>query len=177
MTFQSCSAHPISRHLVIGMAVLAGLVCSPVRASSQEHEPAVNKNLIVQVRTIRALGMFEEAEREKQGEQSIDEGIADLRPQLHRVNYSAYRLLEQREIVIAPRKKETISLMGGHTLTVRPLGIDGDKICVWLKWRDKSGMEMLDTRMRFVAGESMLTGTEHSSDTGMILAISLRPVE
>ncbi len=59
---------------------------------------------------------------------------------------------------------------------LRPIAVDGDNICLWLKWKDKAGTELLDTRLRFVAGESMLTGTDHMPDAGLILAIRVEPV-
>ena len=73
-------------------------------------------------------------------------------------------------------QKEVLPLVNGHTLAVRPLYVSPNRIGLWLKWLDKGGVEILDTRLHFDPGESMLTGTDgNRGDKGVVLAIDVKP--
>ena len=130
----------------------------------------------VRIREIHGIGMVE-----KDGEAAaVSENLYDLNKKLKKLNYKHYKLLGTRKQQVALKKKTDINLADGHILTVRPLyltpGEKSSRIGMWLHWADKSGMEILDTRMHFTCGEAMVTGMEQTSKDGRILAIDVTPL-
>jgi hypothetical protein len=146
---------------------------NPVKATDVPQPPEFP--LKVEVRTIKAEGLLKE-NTEASGEVTVDHEIQDLTPQLERLHYSEFHLVDQQSVVLPPRKRRKLELADGHRIVIRPVAVDGDNICLWLNWKDREGMQLLDTRLRFVAGESMLTGTDHTPEKGLILAIRVQPV-
>lgn len=107
----------------------------------------------------------------------VDKEISDLTPQLSKLPFTHFSLLESETERIPLKSKSLLRLMSGDTLAVRPLGFENGKYCVWFKWMDKAGVRIIDTRLHLEPGRSMLTGTDGSNDTGTIIAIDVMPVE
>lgn len=147
---------------------------------TQLREEQLTSRVLVRVRAVKASEAIEEDRSQEEVSEiprEVDTTISDLVPQLKKLHFKTFRLISSEEKIIPPRKKEIIQLVSGNTLLVRPLYSEHEKICLWLKWKDKSGMEVLDTRMHFAPGESLLTGTDSAPDSGLILAINVNPVE
>ena len=108
---------------------------------------------------------------------SLDERISDLRDQLSKLHYKEYRLVAQKSAVVPVTKRRVLNLSDGHKLTLRPLYANEERVGVWLKWIDGSGMEIIDSRVHFKCNEHMLTGLEESTEKGLILAIQVSPIE
>ena len=73
------------------------------------------------------------------------------------------------------RRRDKIRLMNGQLLTLRLLEFDNESLTLWIRWDDGEGMNILDTRIHFAYGESMLAGLEGRDESGMILAIDVSP--
>lgn len=151
------------------LAVLISTCCSIAAHAAEPPEFPIR----VEVRTIRAEGVINQSQREAATPFALDSSIADLASQLERLEYAHFKMVDLQSLVIPPRKRVKIELSEGQQLTLRPIAVEGDQLCLWLRWRDRSGMQLLETRLRFTLGQSMLTGTEHSPDKGLILAIKV----
>lgn len=154
-----------------GLLLMAGT--RVVRAEEASEAPRFP--LRVEVRTIRAEGALA-PDSTVTPAADVEKSIQDISSQLARLRYSKFRLVDEQELVLPPRKRRKLPLADGHQIVLRPVAVSGDTICLWLKWKSPSGAQVLDTRVRFVAGQSMLTGTEHNPDVGLILAIRVEPV-
>ena len=164
------------RFIAIATVMTLGLRFTGNIVSADEPALAPEFPLRVEVRTIRAEGKFDDG-NQTPAPQALEGGITDLSSQLERLPYSRFRLVDLQTLVLPPRKRRKLALADGHQITLRPVAVDGENICLWLKWKDKVGTQLLDTRVRFVTGESMLTGTEHTPEVGLILAIKVEPVQ
>lgn len=106
----------------------------------------------------------------------ISEDLRDLTPQLESLGFQNFHLVDQRLITVPARKKQKIALAEGDTLSIRPVALTDGRVCLWLKWRDRTGMELLDTRVWVTPGENMVTGSDRPGDCGMILALNVDPL-
>lgn len=131
-----------------------------VRASEKQE-------LVVLLRTVE--GVSDPAVKKAR----IDRRIMDLRLKLQPLQYNSYKLLSSQSFRVPVRKKHIVRLADGDTLIMRLHYKDERRIGLWLKWRDKDGMEVLDTRIHFSPGESMVTGVERAANEGIILAIGV----
>lgn len=170
----SCSVL-ISASLVLPSIALAQ---SQPASWFQPLVPSARKNIIVDVRTLKASDMVVDDEQLGRSsltpqELRLDKRLEDLRPKLQRLNFRTFRLISSAHTSLPMTRRETIGLSNGHTLIVRPIGADIETICLWLKWLDQKGHPILDTRLHVPRNESILAGTDHSADSGMILAISV----
>lgn len=131
-----------------------------------------NPTVVVQVRTIKASKPKDSGEGESSTEIEIDSRLDDIRGKLGQINYLKYRLLAEDQLSVRIKRKHSMVLKDHTLLTVRPLYVEDEKVGMWLKWTDESGEQvLLDTRMHFVAGDSMIAGTDSAGDCGIILSI------
>ena len=105
----------------------------------------------------------------------VDKRLSDIRKKLRKLQYNNYSLLAAKDTHVDLSQKKSLEIGNGHSVALRPLYIEGKRIGMWLRWEDPNGMKVLDTRMHFNCGEPMLTGLEHTDDTGIILAIQVQP--
>lgn len=140
---------------------------------------------MVHIRAVRALEDkdpdFKRAAITHRGEAKtevqVDPRLNDLVGKLHKLRFHCYRLISSQREIIPLGKRETVKVADGNQLTLRPLTIKENRVGMWIKWEDPSGMRVLDTRMHFDMGESVVTGVEAASNSGLILAIDVSPVE
>ena len=158
------------------MTVFAAGLLRPLQVYAERPEVSAPASAIhVAVRVIEASDPLPNLPFTDSVRGSIDQQLEDLRGKLLKLHYRNFRLLGVQEEIVPLLQKESIALLNGQMLTVRPLYVSGKRIGLWLKWRDRGGVEVLDTRMHFDAGESMLTGTEDQGGKGVVLAINVRP--
>jgi hypothetical protein len=124
------------------------------------------------VRTVQATGELL-SDQNATDQRVIDPNLSDLTDKFKKLPFKTFRLMGSYEQVVPVKKKETIRLPNGDMLAVRPLYIDDHRIGIWIKWQDRKGASILDTRMHFNCGESMLTGTDSIYDGGLILAFNV----
>jgi hypothetical protein len=134
--------------------------------------PVEPRHVNVRVRVIKATEPVGEAEGLAQ---QLEPAIADLAPKLEKLEFKQFRLLTAVREDVGLKRKATLPLSDGHSLVVRPLYVEDRRTGLWLKWLDRGGAQILDTRMHFECGESLLAGTDHQTDAGLILAIDVNP--
>ncbi len=133
-------------------------------------------SVTLHIRTVKAAGTALSKTAAADSEKPapvIDDRLDDLRAKLTRLPYNNFRLLSSQEISILPLRKTTIRLDGGQLLNVRLLYADKERVGMWVRWADKDGMKLLDSRMHFNCTEPVLTGTSSSGDSAVILALGV----
>lgn len=159
--------------LLCAISLSCGSLIGAALAKAQDFvEP---RGIVVHVRTVMGYGTGAKAERSARAHVTVDKQIEDLRSKLETLHYSRYRLVSSDSKIILVKRKETMLLIGGQTLTLRPIYMDRQRMGMSLKWVGKQGAQLLDTRMHFNWGEDMLAGTESGEDSGVILAINVKP--
>lgn len=130
----------------------------------------------VRIRMIRATPRRAgEPERKKL---KLDPQIADLESKLRDLHFKNFKLVGNEELSIPVKKRETVVLAEGNVLYLRPLYLENNRVGMWIKWIDQDGTQvLLDSRMHFCPSESMITGTDGISDSGLILAINAAAAE
>ncbi len=166
-----CTTRAIALILVLGGSVFGSLV--PLAHSEEGTTRSSHEGVVVQVRTVEASGMTPEQVKFRSEDLTLDRSLEDIRPKLQKLHFKSFRLLGSQSQKVSLMQKATIALVNGQSLTVRPLYISDNRIGMWLKWRDGSGAEILDTRMHFDSGESMITGSEGDFGRGTVLAIDV----
>ena len=125
--------------------------------------------------TIRAVRAAEPVGDQGAGVIRVDARVRDLGMKLSKLPYRNFSLISTERRLVPMRKRESVTLTGGQVVNLRPLDADSDRVGMWIRWMDQSGMEVLDTKMHFDFGESMIAGTESGPDSGMVLAIDVTP--
>ncbi len=139
-------------------------------ATARGEESCENSKVKVVVRTIQATGPRASSSGQTQTT-SLDDSLADLKPQLTLLPFSAFHLISSKEEEISLKKKESFRLPNGQTLTFRPMYMEKERVGMWLSWKDTDGSDILNTRIHFDADDSVLTGTDYHDNEGRILAI------
>jgi hypothetical protein len=163
----------ISRSLVIlGLAVLSqfALAIEDARSDQTKHEDG---DIKISVRAIQASEpcASETARVDNDRKIHFDKSISDLEARLSQLPFNHFQLLSTKEETLASKARDSVQLPNGHTLMFRPIYADHKKAGLWIDWRDRDGSEILNTRIHFDTEDSILTGTDCSSDKGLILAI------
>lgn len=123
--------------------------------------------------TIRVRSVL--ATQDDSEKKSFDPSIRDLELQLKHLPFSKFQLVEDQQEQLLMKSKEYIKLSNGDKLSVRPLYMEEGKLCLWLRWVDSDGMQVLDTRLHIEPGKSILAGTESSEKRATVLAIGVVP--
>lgn len=108
---------------------------------------------------------------------SVDKQLEDIKGKLLQLPFSHYQLLSAKEEIIALKKKNKFKLPNGQTLIFRPMYLEGEKVGLWLNWRDEVGKEILNTRLHFDSVDSVVTGTNCGRDEGLVLAIKASAID
>ena len=148
------------------------LVAVATPLAAEESSERTKIKLIV--RTIQASEPRESHAYEKADTKSItlEESLTDLKPKLRLLPFSSFRLISRKEQEISLKKKESLQLPNGQTLSFRPMYMEKERVCMWLSWKDTDGSDILNTRIHFDADETVLTGTDYHDNEGRILAIA-----
>lgn len=148
--------------------LFASLCVFETAASAQE-------NVLVRVRLLRATDKSMLGFKSFVDSPKLDPAILDLKEKLEALPFEQFVLLSSEERSMPLKKKDIIQFKCGQVLHLRPLSIDGNKVSLWLNWEDSSGQTILDTRMHFDSSQSLLAGTDSTDDTGLLLAVDVRP--
>jgi hypothetical protein len=128
------------------------------------------------VRTIEAHGSVPSNQPQDSTSQEVAQEIKDLSSKLSQIPYRSFRLVSSKEERLCLKKKQSMQLPNGQSLSFRPVHMEGKKVGLWLNWKDSDGAGILDTRIHFDSDDSVLTGTDQSPDRGTILAIKAAPI-
>lgn len=156
----------MAKFLMLSLFVCAVFLESTSSAFSEE-------NVVVRVRIVKADDKSMIGFKNFVSNDQLDPAISDLKDKLDTLPFEHFVLVSSEELSLPLKKKETISFLGGHSLQLRPLLIENNKVSLWLKWVDAKGVSILDTRMHFDSTQSMLAGTDSTDDTGLLLAINV----
>lgn len=100
--------------------------------------------------------------------------IRDIKAKLKKLPYNNFDLISHQSKAVAFDQQETFVLGDGNVLNFKTISKKKDKVCLWLNWKDGKGANVLDTRLHFVDGETVLTGSDLGDDTGLIVAIDVK---
>lgn len=179
--------HKILLHSLLLLKFFSlSLLCLGSIESSYADGPGCRvppKEIVVSVRSVRALYPIENGrldgsrgtpEQFSSGHAiQIDHRLKDLTSKLQKLQYRTYKLIGSQRETLTFGRKQTLNLVGGDVLALRPISIENTRVGMWLQWQDSAGMQVLDTRMHFDIGESVLAGLESSGEAGTILAIDV----
>ncbi|MDZ4784990.1 MAG: hypothetical protein SGJ02_02825 [bacterium] len=104
----------------------------------------------------------------------ISPEIVDIKGKLRKLNYNSFNLIGSENKIVPINTKESFTLSDGQKVTLRPVSKKDGKVCLWINWKDQNGMNLLDTRLHFSGPETMITGTDATPESGMILAIDVK---
>lgn len=145
---------------------------APVGADSDTDAAKSHSPVHLRIRAVHALGFVEGQELAGRGKILVDTRLRDLDRELHSFPFRIYQLLDDVSVPVSPRRKEEIRLVTGQSLKLRLLSVNASGILLWLRWQDKEGSLLLDTRVHLSYGENVLAGAENLNSSGAVLAIS-----
>ncbi len=131
-------------------------------------------SLTAQVR-IRAIKATNHLAKDEVAEREFNGDLNDISDQLNKLPYKSFQVISTSDLNTPIRKKQSILVGQGNEVTLRFLNFENNKVCLWIRWDDETGLKVLDTRMHFEAGQSMVVGTEHSEESGIVLALDVKP--
>jgi hypothetical protein len=152
------------------------------KAVSQSSAPN-ETHIRFSVRTIEANNTLDPADesiqytvQSKRGEAtkvtvSVDRKLEDIRDKLLQLPFSHFHLVSARDEIMLIKEKNSLELPNGQILFFRPMYVKGEKIGLWLNWKDNTGRELLNTRLHFNPLDSVITGTDCGRNEGVVLAI------
>lgn len=108
--------------------------------------------------------------------QSVETPLDDLKNKLQEIPYQNFRLVSSKEERFCLKKRQSMQLPNGQALSFRPIYMDGKKVGLWINWKDHDGAQILDTRLHFDSDDSVITGTDHVTGSGTVLAIKAEPI-
>jgi len=162
--------------ILLGAVALFNIQITPIPAFADETPVSESNQVRVFVRTIQASDPLD-ANAVADHSVAVDQNLSDLRVKLSSLPFKSFRLISSKEEDLCLRRKETMHLPNGQSLAFRPMYMDEQRVGLWLSWKDESGSDILNTRIHFNTADSVLTGTDASPDTGLILAIKAVPIE
>lgn len=138
-----------------------------------------DQKVVVSVRVIRATGRVPEIESvaleqgnsrtsgaargagsPKRVKLDIDPRLRDISKQLRKFHFTKFELLSAQRKTVDVMRRDVIQLVDGHRLLLRPTYLEDNRVGMWLKWKDGSGQPLLDTRVHFPCGKTVMAGTE-----------------
>ena len=164
------------------LGIIASLVCSTL--ASAQVTCAEDQSVHLLIRTIRASSridsepkqavslnnLMSETSTENEGI-AVDQELLDLKPKLELLPFHSFRLIASKEQEISLKKRDLVLLPNSQTLAFRPIYMENKRVGMWINWRDKYGEEILNTRIHFDPNNPVITGTDTSPNSGLILAI------
>ena len=166
-------SRPSLRSLCVTLFSTLLCAAAPGMELIAECEAEESGSVNVFVRTIQASEPVPADPPEGQDIQSpkVPAELSDLSVKLAQLPFSSFSLLASKNETHFLKKRETMQLPNGQTLTFRPMYMDNKRVGLWLNWRDSDGSEILNTRVHFDADDSVVTGTDCAGNKGLILAI------
>jgi hypothetical protein len=160
------------------MSVSFGAVLIPFVVHADATLEDSSRDVQIDVRVIQAQGRIEDpGTSDKPIPIRIDSRLSDLADKLRKLPFRGFVFVvgEQRRVPV--RRKTTLPLTNGQSLSLRPLYIDSEKVGLWVQWKDRVGTDILDTRMHLDLGQSMIAGTDLLNDpsSGLVLAVQVSP--
>lgn len=136
----------------------------------------------VQVRTIQASREVAKVQKEhvsleSEAATALDPVFADIEKKLTELPFNSFKLLAAKEQELCLKQRQRLSLPNGQSLVFRPIYMDNERVGIWIKWLDQENREILNTRVHFDPNYAVLTGTDLSPQTALILAIKAEQIQ
>ncbi len=156
---------------------LLAVVVPLVACISSVESFADSESVVVVVRAIKAAQIERDGSDIDKAARKADlnqPGIKDIKDKLKKLKYNHLTLMSEQEKRVAMNSKETFTLVDGNVISFRPVSKNKDKVCLWLNWKDSSGMNVIDTRLHFNGNETVITGMDTPNGSGIVLAIDVK---
>lgn len=101
----------------------------------------------------------------------FDSNLKSVSSKLLSLPFRSYSLLKKQDVDLPINEKQELYIHD-NKIQMRQLGAEKNKFCIWLRWDDESGMNLIDTRLHLRPGETMILGSDATSDSGVILALT-----
>lgn len=105
-------------------------------------------------------------------EPEIDKRLSRLRKRLSDFAFSSYRLVEEKSLLLALNREESLALPGERTLVITPRAFEKNgKIRVHLLIRSSRATNLVDTDYSIEPGGDILVGGMKLEDGALLVAI------
>jgi hypothetical protein len=85
--------------------------------------------------------------------------------------FKSYSLASQQNFSIDLNALKELTLYNQSTIKMKVLAHSRNKICMWLRWDDNTGLNLIDTKIYLKPGDTMILGSDSASDEGVVLAV------
>ena len=161
--------------LFFGALQLGVAAAEPTVKAPEVHPsvPTYEKVEVVSfdIYAVQARSKIEHGPADRAVPQTIPDTLKSIRLSLTQAPFSLFEMIDHQTVVVPLRQKSRLRMAKDHVVVIRPLFIDDGRLCLWVKWRDKDGMEVLDSRLYLVLGESVIAGVEEADNAGLLLAM------
>lgn len=103
----------------------------------------------------------------------FDGRVQDLSQKLGHLPYNTFRMLASQTVRVPLKRQYVVQMPDGNKIRLRLHYKDDQRMGIWLRWKDVSGMEVLDTRMHFDVDDCFVTGVEGEEGKGLILTVRM----
>jgi hypothetical protein len=144
------------------------------QSTSPETEAPENAAPQIQISIRAVYAQVPLNEGEIRSEDALfDQRLEDIRSKLQLLPFQNFRLISEESDTIELRAKSSVRLSNGQKLCLRAVDMTDQNVTLWLRWSDLNGSTLLDTRMNFAKGETMVAGVESDEENAaVVLAVS-----
>ena len=131
-----------------------------------QAEPVPQEDVYLRIQTINAsIG-------EVDGDAKIDKRLKKISWKLENLPYKKFELQFSEKVQVPLKKKQLVRLPNGQELTLRLLYKNDTKLGIWINWLDKSGMQLLNSKIHLGCTDPMVAGTDNTDGSASLLAIA-----
>ncbi|MCC6931952.1 MAG: hypothetical protein IT292_01675 [Deltaproteobacteria bacterium] len=167
--------------LIGSLVVACSCICSlPAFAQSgtvtegDDNEPLNPNQCSVVVRTLKGYDRGNDRISE---EHQIKGELVDLKGQIENLPFGHFELIDAKTQIV--NKNETglfalkCALGKDHLVQVTPLGLDGIKSIVQVKWTGPAQENMVNSKMGITNGRTIMLGTEHQQERCTLISLKV----
>jgi len=164
------SATPASPDLQPASLQTGSMQALPPHDETAESPPteSTSPHIQISIRAVYAQVPLQEGETRSEAA-FFDERLTDIRSKLELLPFNNFRLISEESEAIHLREKSTVRLSNGQRLCLRAVESSDQNVTLWLRWSDINGSTLLDTRMNFAKGETMVAGVESDEENAAVV--------
>ena len=156
---------PMSKEMRFNVALVLCVLLLPL--ALQAEGPIKKGPVALMVRTIDAYP------DKKGGGPRIDTRLKDISWKLEDLPYQTFSLESARTVKVKMKKKRVVKLPDGQELTLRMAYKNEKKLGIWIDWRDRAGMNLLNSKIHLGCSDPVLAGIDNPDGSASLLAIAL----
>lgn len=130
-------------------------------------EPIAQEDVYLRIETINA------STGEGDANAKIDKRLKKISWKLENLPYKNFELKSSQKVQVPLKKKQIVRLPNGQELTLRLLYKNDTRLGIWINWLDKSGMQLLNSKIHLGCTDPMVAGTDNTDGSASLLAIAL----